>query len=125
MTSESACPIKHAQLDNSSISASTSGCPIKHDSKPDTERNNIPDVGSKPVEGQKIHLDIDRQISSISKDSRDRWVYPSEQQFYNALHRKGKQTDEKDIKMMVEIHNEMNERCWDEIKKWESLHDNR
>lgn len=55
--------------------------------------------------------------SAVSGDTH--WVYPSEQQFYNALHRKGYATDEKDISVLVAIHNELNERSWDEVREWE------
>jgi cytochrome c heme-lyase len=57
-----------------------------------------------------------------SKTTSDRWVYPSHQQFYNALKRKGFETDEEDIPMIVHIHNEMNEQCWQEILRWERQH---
>ena len=80
----------------------------------------MPHLEQKPVEGQKMPLPLERQISSIPRADGSNWVYPSEQQFFNALYRKGKETDEKDVNMIVAIHNEVNERCWDEIKKWES-----
>lgn len=52
-----------------------------------------------------------------SEDSH--WVYPSQQQFYNALARKGYETDEKDIPVILAIHNDLNEQSWQEVCKWE------
>lgn len=48
------------------------------------------------------------------------WVYPSPQQFYNALVRKGWETPEAAIPIMVDIHNWMNEAVWHEVLRWEN-----
>jgi len=48
-----------------------------------------------------------------------RWVYPSEQMFYNAMKRKGWDPDAKDMETVVKIHNAVNERAWSEIVQWE------
>ncbi|KAI3636387.1 hypothetical protein MIR68_005739 [Amoeboaphelidium protococcarum] len=102
-------------------------CPVRHD-------NMMPDLPQSPAPDQETKLDTSRQISSIPRASKDgpndsgnaveesNWVYPSDQQFYNALHRKGKPTDERDVSMIVSIHNEINERTWKEIERWESMH---
>ena len=47
------------------------------------------------------------------------WVYPSEKMFFDAMKRKGYASAEKDMKMVVPIHNAVNERAWKEIKEWE------
>ena len=59
-------------------------------------------------------------MSSIprAKDS-SKWEYPSAQQFYNALVRKGWETPEEHVQTMVDIHNFLNEEAWQEILKWE------
>lgn len=49
----------------------------------------------------------------------DRWVYPSEQQFYNAMRRKGWPADPGDMSNVVAIHNGVNERAWHQILKYE------
>lgn len=49
------------------------------------------------------------------------WEYPSPQQFYNALVRKGWETPEESVDMMVLIHNFLNERAWQEVVEWEKL----
>lgn len=76
------------------------------------------------------------------------WAYPSPQQFYvsaaafsfssfyscsisnlmdclsqNALKRKGWETPEQHVPVMVDIHNFLNEACWQEILKWEKMHE--
>ncbi|KAJ1921981.1 holocytochrome c synthase [Mycoemilia scoparia] len=64
--------------------------------------------------------------SSIDKNAKDSgnevWEYPSPQQFYNALARKGMPAPEDDIEMMVQIHNFLNEGAWQEVLKWEAMH---
>lgn len=50
------------------------------------------------------------------------WEYPSPQQFYNALVRKGWETPEESIEMMVNIHNWLNEAAWQQVRTWEEKH---
>jgi cytochrome c heme-lyase len=54
------------------------------------------------------------------------WVYPSEQQFYNAMRRKGWVIDdEATVPEVVQIHNAVNERGWHQVRNWEeTLHGN-
>lgn len=49
--------------------------------------------------------------------------YPSPQMFWNALVRKGKQegASEKDMQTVVSIHNNMNEKTWNQVMAWEQL----
>jgi len=47
------------------------------------------------------------------------WMYPSEQQFYNAMARKGWNPKAEDMKFVVAIHNAVNERGWYEVQRWE------
>jgi len=51
-------------------------------------------------------------------------VYPSEQMFYNALVRKNKSegVQEKDMSVVVAIHNNMNETTWKKLLDWENDH---
>jgi cytochrome c heme-lyase len=37
--------------------------------------------------------------------------------------RKGKDTPEESIEVMVQIHNFLNERAWDEVRRWEDIRD--
>ena len=48
------------------------------------------------------------------------WLYPSEQQFYNAMKRKGYAPQEEEMDAVVQIHNAVNERAWSEVVAWES-----
>lgn len=66
-----------------------------------------------------MHLPVAREESSIPRDEGSRWEYPSPQQFYNALVRKGWETPEEHVETMVQIHNFLNEQAWLEILKWE------
>lgn len=71
---------------------------------------------------QTVDLPTEREISSIPRgDSTGNWEYPSPQQMYNALLRKGfSDTPQDAIESMVGVHNFLNEGAWDEIVAWES-----
>jgi len=81
--------------------------------------NQMPSLAQSPAPNQALALPLERTESSIPRDSAVRWEYPSPQQFYNALVRKGWETPEEHVVTMVEIHNFLNEQAWDEVKKWE------
>eukprot|EP00578_Thalassiosira_sp_NH16_P010443 CAMPEP_0181108862 /NCGR_PEP_ID=MMETSP1071-20121207/17860_1 /TAXON_ID=35127 /ORGANISM="Thalassiosira sp., Strain NH16" /LENGTH=327 /DNA_ID=CAMNT_0023192501 /DNA_START=32 /DNA_END=1016 /DNA_ORIENTATION=+ len=49
-----------------------------------------------------------------------RWQYPSEQQFYNAMLRKGYRPPVESIPSVLRIHNAVNERSWTQLRRWES-----
>jgi cytochrome c heme-lyase len=50
----------------------------------------------------------------------DTWVYPSEQQVFNAMKRKGWEgIEEESIPSFLQIHNSVNERSWREVQQWE------
>lgn len=109
-------------------------------------RNNMPILSQTPAPGQSVPLPLERTRSSIPKtfmktstsepaaasacpmaqagpstspETKDTWVYPSPQQFYNALVRKGWETPVQEIPVMVDIHNWMNEAVWQEVLRWE------
>jgi cytochrome c heme-lyase len=49
-----------------------------------------------------------------------KWVYPSEQQVFNAMKRKGWEgIEEEAIPSFLQVHNSVNERSWQEVCKWE------
>ncbi|KAG1440265.1 hypothetical protein G6F56_011996 [Rhizopus delemar] len=97
------------------------GCPM-HKSDELNENNMMPNLNQVKQEDQSIDLPTERVISSIpkTKGSDDKWEYPSPQQFYNALRRKGWETPEEHIETMVDIHNFLNEEAWNEVIKWEN-----
>ncbi|KAI0080135.1 cytochrome c and c1 heme-lyase [Panus rudis PR-1116 ss-1] len=79
----------------------------------------MPTLSQAPAANQSVELPTDRVISSIPRDEASKWEYPSPQQFYNALVRKGWETPEEHVETMVHIHNFLNEEAWQEILKWE------
>lgn len=72
---------------------SPSGCPVPHEQR--------------------------EAVTSAAEDDGSKWEYPSPQQFYNALVRKGWETPEEHVEMMVLCHNFLNERAWNEVLEWE------
>ncbi|RHZ71764.1 hypothetical protein Glove_253g74 [Diversispora epigaea] len=52
------------------------------------------------------------------------WIYPSEQMFFNAMKRKNWNPREEDMRVIIPMHNAVNEKAWKEILKWEKLHKN-
>lgn len=112
-------------------SQKTSGCPVQHDAKNSQEvdpRNMMPPPNQRPSPGQPFPLSTDRLVSNIPKaGTEDKWVYPSQQMFWNAMLRKGwrwKEGDvnEKDMSDIIHIHNNNNEQAWEEVLKWEAMH---
>ena len=98
-------------------------CPIDHGpSETLNPLNQMPTLPQERAVGQTADLPLDRETSSIPRASdSSKWEYPSAQQFYNALVRKGWETPEEHVQTMVDIHNFLNEEAWQEILKWEPL----
>ena len=133
------CPVKHDQPGG--------GCPVKHEESQATTVTLPASLeesarhAQSPHPDQRIPLSTHRSVSSIPRADELRddkavaphqpveartWVYPSEQQFYNAMRRKGwNGIDESTIPQVVQIHNAVNERGWSQIRRWERvLHNN-
>src|SRR5256885_1737398 len=119
------CPMHKKVAHDSTLcndSSKNASCPIVHSGDALSPDNQMPQLSQEPTPGQRIHLPTDRSISSIPKaKSSEYWEYPSPQQFYSALVRKGWETPEESIETMVDIHNFLNEKAWDEILKWEKM----
>lgn len=81
----------------------------------------FPDLSQEPAPHQAIKLPTSREESSIPRsDANENWEYPSPQQMYNALLRKGYQdTDITAVEEMVAVHNFLNEGAWAEVVGWE------
>ncbi|EPY53578.1 cytochrome c heme lyase [Schizosaccharomyces cryophilus OY26] len=77
------------------------------------------DISQKATRDQVVNLGTNRSTSSIPKADGDLWKYPSPQQMYNAMWRKGYRDSGENVPMMVEIHNFLNEGAWKEIQAWE------
>lgn len=87
-------------------------------------RNMMPELPQTAAPGQIAVLSKDREDSTIPKAGEAvNWVYPSPQQFYNALLRKNKDPDAEDMDAVVHVHNVTNERTWQRILDWERLHE--
>jgi cytochrome c heme-lyase len=70
--------------------------------------------------GQKTSLPTEREVSSIPKGTGEKWEYPSPQQMYSAMRRKGYEDAPEDaVESMVAVHNWLNEGAWNEICAWE------
>eukprot|EP00698_Gefionella_okellyi_P014314 TRINITY_DN3970_c0_g4_i1.p1 TRINITY_DN3970_c0_g4~~TRINITY_DN3970_c0_g4_i1.p1 ORF type:complete len:423 (-),score=75.34 TRINITY_DN3970_c0_g4_i1:947-2215(-) len=120
--------------------APAEACPVPHETRakyknetaydvygnPLDPRNQMPATPNHlPVPGQATPLSQARVVSNIPKGGTDgTWLFPSPQQFYWALQRKGKtdDVDERDVDMVVAIHNRMNERTWMRVLQWERMH---
>jgi len=124
------CPVK-----NDAVSTSTNrsgGCPVQNENK------NLPasieeaaNHAQTPRPDQRFPLSTYRVVSSIPRaddmaiaahhqpGEENKWVYPSQQQIYNAMRRKGYDVEESAIPMVIQIHNSVNERSWNLVKRWE------
>ena len=126
----SSCPVNHNSTPNPLSSStcssdsikeklkSSGSCPVSHLNP----TNMMPSLTQDKAPGQSVELPIDRTLSSIPKSNEQGkvWEYPSPQQFYNALVRKGWETPEKEVPMIVDIHNFINEECWNQVLYWEN-----
>lgn len=125
------CPVDHTKMQAQALPAPNSTqCPVQHKNSPNVVKcpvehdkisplNQMPDLANVRQPGQIIELPTTRTESSIPRDHGETWEYPSPQQFYNALVRKGWETPEEHVEVMVEIHNFLNEQAWQEVLKWE------
>jgi len=70
---------------------------------------------------QSVNLPLEREASTIPRgDGKGTWEYPSPQQMYNAMLRKGyTDTPAEHVESMVAVHNFLNEGAWEEIREWE------
>jgi len=101
----SSCPIDHG-----------SNCPVQGVPASIEESLNHPQT---PHPSQNHFLSTQRVVSTIPRETEGKWEYPSDQQFYNAIRRKGYTAPLSDIPSIVQIHNSVNERSWMEVRKWE------
>lgn len=96
----------------------------------------MPKPNQQPSPGQPFLLSTTREESSIPRineknDEKNenpdkKWVYPSEQMFWNAMLKKGwrwesDQITQQDMAHIIRIHNKNNEEAWKEICKWEEF----
>ncbi len=117
------CPVDHSSLASSSKDA----CPVDHSTR--SSWTSVLGRRSQDGHGAAEHPDtpappanlpLDRETSSIPREDGSNWVYPSQAQFFAAMARKNHNPNETDMKVVVPIHNAVNERAWQEIMKWEA-----
>lgn len=128
----SACPVKKSP--NSPFFSS----PSSSSNAPPQESSTAVGTGSKlnPLNymfsfisqerapSQTVDLPVEREISSIPRadSAGTKWEYPSPQQMYNAMLRKGyTDTPQDAVESMVAVHNFLNEGAWAEIVEWEQI----
>eukprot|EP00842_Homolaphlyctis_polyrhiza_P006620 jgi/Hompol1/695/HPOL_002586-RA len=115
----SSCPIDHSKFKKSSDTNGSAGDRLN-------PLNMMPELAQQMASGQKIPLPTERTQSGIPRsDSGETWEYPSPQASPTTtailcIGRKGKEAPEESIESMVDIHNFLNEACWQEILKWEN-----
>ena len=83
-------------------------------------------ISQERAPNQTVDLGVDRETSSIPRGDQDgNWEYPSAQQMYNAMLRKGyTDTPQDAVESMVAVHNFLNEGAWSEIIGWERIFSN-
>ncbi len=126
------CPMSNT-ASTTSLIPPPAKCPIDYEKSSPTGFNPLNSIplgvsATTRAVNQVLDLPTDRETSTIprpkspipdAEDEGPTWEYPSPQQFYNALVRKGWETPEESIEMVVQIHNFLNEMAWEEVMKWE------
>ncbi|KAH9877426.1 hypothetical protein IAQ61_002792 [Plenodomus lingam] len=117
-----------------SQTASSSACPYVPPSSADSSsppktgllsrlnplNNMFSDLSNDRAAKQTLDLPLSRETSTIPKGDGSLWEYPSPQQMYNAMLRKGYTDTPIDaVESMVGVHNFLNEGAWAEIMGWE------
>ena len=117
----SSCPVPHGGNRNASAPEDQQQQQRSTLSKLNPLNYMFHSISQAPAPNQTHSLPTSRDESSIPKGSGDgNWEYPSPQQMYNALLRKGyTDTDVTAVESMVAVHNFLNEGAWAEIVDWE------
>ncbi|KLO14226.1 cytochrome C1 heme lyase [Schizopora paradoxa] len=118
------CPVDHSAskrtcpVDHGEAVETTDACPVDHSSR-STWTNLFGTNATASSSTAPPTLPVDRETSSIPRNESENWVYPSQAQFFAAMARKKHNPRESDMKVIVPIHNAVNERAWGEVMKWE------
>ena len=144
----SRCPVRHNNLDASNSNSNSSGWngwfSSSRQQQSAAERSSGCQSSSPasleeaaryaqtPQKDQRIPLGTKRVVSSIPRGKQEansphhqhsdhsNWIYPSEQQLFNAMRKKGwSNVPEESIPTVLQIHNTINERTWRQIQDWE------
>ncbi|KAI9221882.1 cytochrome c/c1 heme-lyase [Blastocladiella britannica] len=130
----SKCPVDHSKMDMKShpmLAAAAPTAPADahdaHDSALNPDNYLPSNLAQQPRHPDQVReLPTDREHSTILRGGEDasegeRWVYPSQQMFFNAMKRKNWTPREEDMAVVVPIHNAVNEMAWKKILEWEAL----
>ncbi|KAH3664360.1 hypothetical protein WICMUC_005745 [Wickerhamomyces mucosus] len=120
---QSKCPVDHSKFTKKFSNKNIN----KHNNNDDdiNPLNNMPNfIPAEKQPGQILDLSTERTFSTIPRGENENegvWEYPSPQQMFNAMLRKGKAEDipEDAVESMVDVHNFLNEGAWQEILQWE------
>ncbi len=113
------CPINH-------LKEATATCPVDHAAWSNIQPHSSDNLLSSSSSGTPSPnptlgpLSTSRQVSTIPRNDKENWVYPSEAQFYAAMARKNHDPKAPDMSVVVPIHNAVNERAWSHIQQWEA-----
>jgi cytochrome c heme-lyase len=134
------CPVDHKKAGGSSLwnvlGISSSPAAEESNSLP-ASLEEAAKHAQTPHPNQRLPLSVHRAQSTIPRGKLDenphhqrgpeesnKWVYPSEQQVFNAMQRKGYETiEEESMPSFLQIHNSVNERSWKQLCEWESNDD--
>eukprot|EP00980_Cylindrotheca_fusiformis_P005680 scaffold1184_cov132-Cylindrotheca_fusiformis.AAC.101 len=139
-TAAGRCPVDHKNASSSLwkvLGIASPGQTLQESTKIPSSLEEAAKHAQTPHPGQRLPLSVHRSQSSIprgaSEDSPHHqqgaeesgtWVYPSEQQVFNAMKRKGwESVEEESIPSFLQIHNSVNERSWKQLCEWESNDD--
>ncbi|KAG8905965.1 Cytochrome c1 heme lyase [Tulasnella sp. 403] len=111
--------MSHVSSSDSEPPASSSKCPVDHSTREKWAKLNAGGSSSPHPTGT-AGLPTEREISSIPRADGEKWVYPSQSQFYDAMARKSHNPRADDMRVVVPIHNAVNERAWREVLQWEA-----
>ncbi|CAB4256088.1 similar to Saccharomyces cerevisiae YKL087C CYT2 Cytochrome c1 heme lyase, involved in maturation of cytochrome c1, which is a subunit of the mitochondrial ubiquinol-cytochrome-c reductase [Maudiozyma barnettii] len=114
--------MSHNNNNDGNIEGDISECPVDEETRLKWLEQNM--KVNKSLNEDK--LSMEREISGIPRTGQNgqKWIYPSEQQFYDAMARKDLNADKMDMKTVIPIHNNINERVWNYIKQWENVSSN-
>ncbi|KAJ9247124.1 hypothetical protein DTO195F2_9216 [Paecilomyces variotii] len=133
-TSQSACPVKSpnspfyvppSRSSSEPVAASSESQPQQKSStlsKLNPLNYMFSSISQERAPNQTVDLPVEREVSSIPRGDDGLWEYPSPQQMYNAMLRKGyTDTPQDAVESMVAVHNFLNEGAWSEIVEWERI----
>ncbi|KAJ3375101.1 Cytochrome c1 heme lyase [Allomyces arbusculus] len=136
-SSSEKCPVDHTKIDKSSHPFFRRPAPVAQEASAHSSDSLVDDVldptthlprslSQAPHPDQHRELPVEREVSTIPRGGQDanegeKWIYPSQQMFFNAMKRKSWDAKEEDMSVVVPIHNAVNEMAWKKILEWEAL----